>query len=450
MNFKFYLIDDDPTALVLLETICEEMNLEFSSFDSGEKALKSWMETREKVIFICDYTLPEKDGLKILKDLKEHQFDYPFVLVTAHGSSDVAVHALEMGVLDYVTKPVNPKEMSLVFKRALQHLELRDNFEKLNKEVKKESKKRNFIFGETPSMLQLKRMVDKVSPSDAPILITGETGTGKEVLSKEIHSLSPRREKPFLALNCASIPENLLESELFGHKKGAFSGAMENREGLFVAAHGGTLLLDEIGDMPMNLQTKLLRVLQEGRVKRVGENEEREVDVRILAATHKDLIQEISAGNFREDLYYRLNVFNLNVPALRERKDDLDLLFNSLKKKFTKKNLKLTKEALIKLRGHQWPGNVREFENTIRRAILMGDGVLLQEEDLIFNSAPVNQEYSDIRLTFQDWPTLKELEKIYIGKLFIENDFSKEKVAQILGVNRKTLYRKIKEYELDN
>ncbi len=450
MNYRFYLIDDDPTALTLLETLCEELDYPYLPFENGEAALEKWSETKEKCVFVCDYTLPEMNGLDLLRKLKEEDSEIPFILVTANGSSEVAVNALEMGALDYVTKPVNPKEMMLVFKRAIQHLNFRKSFETLNRKIKKSTEKSGFLYGETKEMLKLKRLVEKVSPTDAPLLITGETGTGKEVLSKEVHRLSQRADKPFLALNCASIPENLLESELFGHKKGAFSGATENREGLFIAANGGTLLLDEIGDMPLNLQSKLLRVLQEGKVKRIGENEEISIDVRIIAATHKDINNEILNGGFREDLYYRLSVFNVHIPPLRERRDDVDLFFSFFRKRYSKKNIKLSKEALIKLQEHYWPGNVREFENTIRRALLMGDGIILQEEDLVFNNIPVHKEELDFRLTFKDWPSLKELEKIYIAKLFLEKDFSKEKIAQVLGVNRKTLYRKIKEYELEN
>jgi DNA-binding NtrC family response regulator len=446
------LIDDDKSSLISLEAMCEELDLSFRSFDLPLKAFQEIAPKFENVsLIICDYQMPELNGLDFIKKVKAINEDVPIILTTAFGNAEIAVGALENGAFDYVTKPINFKELSILSGRAIKQFQIKKAHQELQVKFQEIEGTEKVFIGKSRSIELIKETAKKIAKTKASILITGETGTGKEVVAKVIHQLSDRKDKEFVSINCGSIPAGLLESELFGHKKGAFTGADSDKMGLFHFANGGTLFLDEIGDMPLELQVKLLRVLQEGMVRRVGENKEQPVDVRIIAATHNNLIEKIRLKQFREDLYYRLNVVNLQLPSLRERVEDIALLADHFFKKHSLAHKsgvkKFSKDALSKLVSYLWPGNVRELENVIERACIMTQSDIISADDLVFLRP--SQEVTSSESLFDDFPSLEEVEKQYILHVLNHTNHVKEKAAQILNINRKTLYRKIKDYNLE-
>lgn len=398
---------------------------------------------------ICDLIMPELSGLQFIERLHEVGLQMPVILVTAHATIETAAEALKTGAFDYVTKPFNITEIKVITERAIHLRRLEMQHRALQEELRRSCSLGNMI-GKSAKMQRVFDLIERVSKAPANVLITGESGTGKEMVARMIHQKSGRSSKPFVAINCSAIPGNLLESELFGHKKGAFTGAAEDRRGLFEEAAGGTIFLDEIGDMPMELQAKLLRVIQERKVKPVGDNKLRDIDVRIISATHKDLRKAIRAGEFREDLFYRLCVFPIDVPPLRERREDLVPLADHFLKKFSmgaKMPMKtLSKNALTKLLRLRWSGNVRELENTIERAVLLADGSVIEEKDIVIEGSSEADERMDAM--FLQLPTLAKLEGEYIQYVLAKTSGKKEEAAGILGINRKTLYRKEKELGL--
>ena len=440
------ILDDDQNIITSLEVMLDELGEKYISFLSSEKALEYFIQKKGKGIdlIICDYMLPNMDGITFLNQLELSKYNIPSIMITAHDKNDVAISALEAGVYDYITKPINFKELAILCKRAMRQKEIKEENTKLNKKINELVNPKVNLIGKTKSMQAIKETINKVAKTNANVLITGETGTGKEVIAKLIHAKSNRSEAPLISVNCAAIPEHLLESELFGHKKGAFTGADSDKLGLFEEANNGIMFLDEIGDMPLQLQAKLLRVLQEGKIRKVGENKEVSVDVRVIAATHNNLFEKIEKKEFREDLFYRLNIINIMIPPLKERYDDIPLLVDFFLKKYCSKQ-KLTQNALKKLLTYKWPGNVRELENIIERACIMTKENVIDESDIIFNT----QYSTDIQASGTDLMTLKENEKKYIAKVLEHTEFVKDKAAQILDINRKTLYRKIKEYDLE-
>lgn len=452
---KIFFIDDDPSILMTLETMGDELGYEYQSFKDPTECLELLEKSRGSAVtaIICDIKMPHMSGLEFTQKAKALNEEIPIILITAFDSAQVAVDALEMGAYDYVTKPIHFKELSIILKRAINQRKIKQNVEELEKRVKNLEKPKTLLLGKSTAISHINELISQVAHTMANVLVTGETGTGKELVAKSIHQLSDRSHKNFVTINCASIPEQLLESELFGHVKGAFTDASKDKDGLFHEAQGGTLFLDEIGDMPLSLQTKLLRVLQERKLRKLGATQEIEIDVRVIAATHKNLMEMIKEKTFREDLFYRLNVINIEIPPLRERKDDIPILVDMFIKKCRKEHKSkiknLSDEALEKLISHNWPGNVRELENTIERSCIMSSGSTIEASKIVIVN---NQQKSTEQnfLNLDELKTLSEIEAKYIEHVLEEVGWVKEKASKILGINRKTLYRKIKDYGLED
>lgn len=449
---RLVIIDDDLAIHALLRAFFEGLHHQVQCFENLNSATDYIFPNHAEIdLIISDLRLPDGTGLDLMPKLRARQIDVPVILITAFGSTEIAASALKQGLFDYITKPLNLTELEVLCNRAIKMKSLERSLVDLQTTAA-ESLRFNGIVGNSPKMLELYGMIDKVAGTTSNILLSGESGTGKELVAKAIHDRGPRAGKKFVALNCSAIPFELLESELFGYKRGAFTGANEDRTGLFEEADGGTLFLDEIGDMPSLLQAKLLRVLQEKTIRRLGENVDRQVDVRIIAATHKDLKTAIQRKEFREDLYFRLCVIKINIPSLSERREDIPLLASFFLRKFAALNGKsisgFTREAMSQLMHAPWVGNVRELENTIERAAALCSGAAISEYDLNIDSTFVPSQGKLDRL-FSRLLTLKELEKEYIHHVLTTTGGKKEQVAAILGIDRKTLYRKEREYDLN-
>jgi two-component system, NtrC family, response regulator HydG len=399
-------------------------------------------------LVISDLNMPEMSGIEFIGKFREIAPNVPIILITAFGSIETAIEAIRRGAFDYTTKPFKLAEMSVTVARALRFRDLHLENTRLQNEIE-QTQSFGRIIGKSPGMREVFDLIRRVAPANANVLITGESGTGKERVARAIHDEGPRRTKHFVAINCTAIPESLLESELFGHAKGAFTGAIVRKRGLFEEAEGGTIFLDEIGDMNLALQAKLLRVIQERKIRAVGETLDRDVDVRVVAATHKDLKAAIKNGTFREDLYYRLSVIPIVIPPLRHRREDIPLLADHFLKKYSAANRSLVKgfaqDAVARMMSMPWEGNVRELENVIERAVVLARGDTIEAKDL--PSAGEGNVESFFETTQSGtMPTLEEIEKRYFKFVLDKTGGRKEKAAQILGVNRRTLYRKEREY----
>lgn len=445
------VVDDETEIQSLLIDQLEMDGYTVRSFPDGGEALRflnSGRPEAEQVdLVISDLRMPDVDGLSLLRNFKTKHPDVPVILMTAYASVESAVEGLRKGAFDYITKPFKLTEMCHAIERAVMFGRLKRQNQSLSKEVRK-TWTRNEIIGRSQPMQAIFDLIERVSSSSSNILITGESGTGKEVVAKAIHNLSPRAGKQFVAVNCTAIPDSLLESELFGHVKGAFTGAAADKKGLFEEADGGTLFLDEIGDMEPSLQAKILRVLQERVIRPVGSTQSRPVDVRVIAATHKDLKKGIVEGTFREDLYYRLAVIPLAMPPLRHRTEDIPLLALHFLNKYSLLNggrvAGFSPEAMQRLMALPWPGNVRELENAVERLVVLSKTSMIQAEDI-----PAGDDKGFETFFGQntgDLPTLEELEKRYMSLVLEKTGRKKEKAAHILGINRRTLYRKEREY----
>ena len=399
-------------------------------------------------LIITDLNMPGLSGIEFTAKFHDLLPNVPVILITAFGTIETAIEAIRKGAFDYTTKPFKLNEMSITVARALRYRDLHVENRRLQSEVDR-SHSFAHIIGKSSGMREVFDLIKRVAPANANILINGESGTGKERVARAIHDQGPRRSKRFVAINCTAIPESLLESELFGHAKGSFTGASGRKRGLFEEADGGTIFLDEIGDMTQALQAKLLRVIQERKIRAVGDTTDRDIDVRLIAATHKDLKQAIRNGGFREDLYYRLAVIPIVIPPLRHRREDIPLLANHFLRKYSEENKAtvggFSKDAMSKLLALPWEGNVRELENIIERAVVLAKGPFIEATDL-----PVTSE-GDVESFFASTqsgalPTLEDIEKRYIGFVLEKTGGKKEKAALILGCNRRTLYRKEREY----
>ncbi len=460
MKSKIMVIDDDIDTQDLISAFFKPKGFEISLFDEGEKALKE-IEKRptEYDAIITDLMLPNISGIELTKHIREKGIDIPIILITANKTVEIAVEAIEAGAYDFVVKPLHFPQLLVSVERALHLNKIKDENSVLKTAVQiKEGSPFQGIIGKSSGFIKALDLAKRVSTSVANVFICGESGTGKEVIAKAIHNMGPRKGKPFVAINCSSIPENLLESELFGHSKGAFTGAADKKIGLFEEAEGGTLFLDEIGDLSLPLQAKLLRVLQERKIKRIGENQFRSIDVRILSATHKDLRKEVIDGRFREDLFFRLNVIQIKIPPLRERKEDIIPLAEFFLRKFIALNgakvKGFSKTALEKLMNYSWPGNVRELENAIERAVVLTTSDYIVNEDLPDQEEfrAVFQGHSKQEQDFQSTQfdkilTIDDMVKRYIKYVLDKNNGAKEKTARDLDIDRKTLYRKIQEMD---
>ncbi len=455
---KILVVDDEQEMRSLLEDYFRGEGYEVHSFSSAISALEALSPggplgtdqiAGDIDALITDIKMPQMNGLEFTTKLLQLRPEIPVIVATAFGSIETAIEAMQRGAFHYVVKPFKLAEMRVNVDRALEHRKLQRDNTALRKEVKRSWTLGNVI-GKSAGMKEIFDLVTRVSKATANILITGESGTGKEMVARAIHQTGPRAQKPFVAINCTAIPESLLESELFGHAKGSFTGAIQRKRGLFEEAEGGTLFLDEIGDMNVLLQSKLLRVIQERRVRAVGENTDRPVDVRIIAATHKDLKAAIKDGRFREDLYYRLSVIPIPIPPLRNRKEDIPPLAEHFLQKYSATNAAnvkgFTKRAMAKLMGLRWEGNVRELENVIERAVVLCAGTLIDEADLPMSSTEDADTFFSNAIA--DFPTVGQLEERYIKVILEKTAGRKDKAAQILGMNRRTLYRKERELGL--
>ncbi len=391
------IVDDEKNYLILLEALLCDEGYEVIITSSPQEALKI-VETREIDLIITDMKMPGISGMELMDKVHRRYPEIPVIMMTAYATVEKAVEAMKKGAFDYITKPFRNEELKLTIKKAINMRKLMEENRLLSEKLK-ERYQFGAIIGKSKSMRRIYDIIQKVAPTKATVLVTGESGTGKELIAKAIHQNSPRKDQPFISINCGALPETLLESELFGHEKGAFSGAVSLRKGRFELADGGTLFLDEISETSPSLQVKLLRVLQEMEFERVGGGKTLKVDVRVIAASNTNLKQEAEAGRFRMDLYYRLNVVHIHVPPLRERPDDIPLLINHfldrMKKETGRKDLKLNNEALRRCLLYHWPGNVRELENTIERSVIMARGNEIGPEDLPPEIWSVEEEPKD-------------------------------------------------------
>lgn len=448
---RVLVVDDEENQRRGLASLVTAWGYEVRQAENGAEALET-LESWPAQLIVTDMMMPVLDGPGLLSRLREQENPPLAIVVTAFGSLELALNTIhEMGAFWFLEKPVDTQALKMLLERALVSRRLSEDKIILERQLGYEGNLAGLV-GRTPVMQQLFGLVRQVAPTKASVLITGESGTGKEVLARAIHSVSPRAKDPFVALNCAALPESLIESELFGHEKGAFTGALEKRAGCFELAHRGTLLLDEIGEMPIATQAKLLRVLEDGRVRRLGARSEMEVDVRIIAATNRKLEDAIVKGQFREDLFYRLNVFRLELAPLRERMDDLPLLMETLIHQMNAKHgVKVTgvdEPAMLALQRRSWPGNIRELRNVMERAaILAGEGpIRLAHLPAVTGetaaTAVVDPEAIPIRVGM----TVDECEKALIFKTLEHTKQNKTRAAEILGISLKTMHNKLKQY----
>jgi len=416
--------------------------------ENGERGLAMIKEEVFDIV-ILDLVMPGLSGMDFLHKVKEDFPDLLVIVITGYATVESAVEAMKRGAYDYIPKPFTPDALRMVVRRAIEKRELilRNLF--LQQELKTRIGKVEII-GKSKPIQEVLKLVRKVAPTDSTVLITGESGTGKELIARAIHQISPRHQKPFVTVDCGALVETLFESELFGHVKGSFTGAVATKYGRFEIANGGTIFLDEIGNIGQNIQAKLLRVIQEREITRVGSSQVIKVDVRIIAATNKDLWKEVKEGNFREDLLYRLQVVPINIPPIKERKEDIPLLAEYFVEKCYKKLKKpkktISPQAVDKLRQYSWPGNVRELENTIERAIVLSDRETIEPDDLFLSNpySPHQEEPDPIEVR-----TLSEMEKEHIIRTLHMLQGNKSKTAERLGIDRKTLWAKMKRYGLD-
>jgi DNA-binding NtrC family response regulator len=451
ISLRVLIVDDEQSQRDMLAGFLAKKGFKVKTAGSGEEAL-AFFENESFEIALLDQKMPEMDGIELLRKLRQIDPELQAILITAHGTIETAVAAMRAGAYHYITKPlVNLDELlELISRAGEKHFLLREN--RLLKEELSQNLGGFSIIGNSRPMAEVLAIVTSVSPADTTVLITGESGTGKELIAHAIHDMSARAGGPFVTINCAAIPENLLESELFGHTKGAFTGATSARDGKFAIANGGTLFLDEIGEISNNLQVKLLRVIEEKTFERVGGNTPIQSDVRILAATNRDLKEEMSQGRFREDLYYRLNVVNIHIPPLRERREDILLLVDHYVKIHCKKLNKqvsgITPQAKDMILRYKWPGNVRELVNVIERAIVLLRGDVIDRADL-----PMQIEEKNLSgerfASEQEIVSLRELEKTHIKKTLDFTGWNRNRSAELLGIHRNTLRLKIEEYGLD-
>ncbi|HEY7725878.1 MAG TPA: sigma-54 dependent transcriptional regulator [Anaeromyxobacteraceae bacterium] len=446
MKHRLLIVDDDADGRDAMGELAQRWGYEVLVASDGTEALRRATDWHPDVL-LTDLVMPNMDGLWLLRALRAELPDLPVVLLTGQGTVQTAVQAIKEGAYDFIEKPLDVARLRVVLERALEKKETLREVQLLRRRLAALAPGTDLI-GQGAAMQQVAELVKKVAPANASVVITGESGTGKEVVARAVHGLSPRKDKPFVALNCSAIPATLIESELFGYERGAFTGADQRRLGNFELATGGTLFLDEIGELPLEMQGKFLRVLEERRLRRLGGKAEVEVDVRVLCATNRDLKSEIRAGRFREDLYFRLHVFTVHLPPLRERREDVPLLVQHFIGKYaseTNKHVRgLTPQAMAVLQAYHWPGNIRELRNTVERAMILVDGDLIGEEHLPPDMRPPAAETASLRLALG--LELREVEREYILASLQRNGGNKARTAEGLGISEKTLYNKLHRY----
>jgi DNA-binding NtrC family response regulator len=452
-DYNILILDDEAAQRDILTGYLKKKGCKIYSASSGREGIEI-IKNNPVDIILSDFKMPDLNGIEVLEQVKKLNPEISFVIVTAYGTVENAVKAMRLGAFDYISKPVDLDELDIMIERIIEHKNLKSENQLLKTQLQ-EKYKISSIVSQSPKMEEVINVAARVADSKATVLITGENGTGKEVLTKAIHFMSSRKEKPFVAVNVPALTETLLESELFGHEKGAFTGADKMRKGRFEIAHGGTLFLDEVGDIPQSIQVKLLRVLQEHQFERVGGTEKIEVNVRIIAATNKNLEQKIIDGTFREDLYYRLNVVSIKIPPLRERKEDILPMIENFIDKYSKENdkekLEVSKEAIGVLMKYNYPGNVRELENIIERAV-----VLTREKIITLNDLPINikgfKEEKSSAMSGEGTLTeqVEALEKQLIYDALQESGGNQTKAGKLLGITERNLRYKLKKYNIQH
>jgi two-component system response regulator HydG len=448
MNPSILIVDDDFAHLTMLSAMLKGWGYDVEEAEDGGEAVDK-VTSRPFDGVLMDVRMAHVGGIEALKEIMKFNPAIPVLIMTAYSSVETAVEALKAGAYDYLTKPLDFDELKLTLERAMDHTRLVSENRELRKML---PDKGTGMVGTSPPMKELMETIATVAPSEATILIQGESGTGKELVARAIHHNSRRKDKPLVTVNCAALTESLLESELFGHEKGAFTGADKRRDGRFVQAHKGTLFLDEIGEVAPGVQAKLLRALQEGEIQRVGSDKPIMVDVRVIAATNRNLLEDVRAKRFREDLYYRLNVISLAVPALRHRPEDIPLLAQFFLKRFMEKNHKrirgFSSRLMDRMIRYDWPGNVRELENAVERAVIMSTGEFVTERDmpLLPSGTPADEERSPEPGVDLAGHSLEEIERQTIMATIEATGGNKSEAARQLGITRATLHNKMKKY----
>lgn len=463
MSRTILIIDDEASIRQSLSGALSDEGYQVMSAPNASQGMELLRKQQPDVV-LMDIWMPDIDGLTALNEIKQQGFETPIIMMSGHGTIETAVKATKLGAFDFVEKPVELDRVLVLIRNALSARDLIQE----NQALRKQMSTRRPLIGESPAMQQVKELIKRVAPTSGSVLITGENGTGKEVVAQTIHAISSRFKKPFIEVNCAAIPEELIESELFGHEKGAFTGAIQLRRGRFDLADTGTLFMDEIGDMSMKTQAKVLRILQEQKFERVGGNETHSVDVRVIAATNKELKQEITKGSFREDLYFRLNVVRIHLPALRDRKEDIPLLTQYFLKEFAsqhqKKERSIAKDAIELLEKYSWPGNIRELKNLIERMVILqapgeeskaisadelkvhlNEGAPIKGTD--FTEAPKGAVALSTGQSLKD--AKADFEREYIVQALKDNDWNITKTAQVLGIERSYLHRRMNSFGIE-
>lgn len=457
MPHRVLVIDDDPTFCRMLEGFLQRKGMDAKGVFSGEEALLT-MEKETFDIILSDYRLPEKDGIELLDEIREHHGPVPFIIMTSYADIRIAVRAMKLGAYDYVTKPVNPDEILLSIKGAME----RNTATIIQQEqvvvpVKVSNAENGYLTGESDISKRLQEHIKLVAPTNISVLIEGESGSGKEYVAKRIHEQSNRSARPFVSIDCGALSKELAASELFGHIKGSFTGAIQDKTGQFEAANGGTLFLDEIGNLSYDIQVQMLRALQERRIRKIGSNHDISVDVRILAATNEDLLDAVGRGDFREDLYHRLNEFKIQVSPLRERPEDIPMFcahfLQQANQELNKQLAGFAQDVMDIFLKYSWPGNLREMRNVIRRSALLstGDRVgkdalppeMIQESMGISSRRDLTEQASDLRTV------AGKTERDMIIQTLVKVNYNKSKAAKLLKIDRKTLYNKMKQYEIE-
>ncbi len=452
MNGKILIVDDDSAHLNMLQTVLKSLGHAVESATDGEGAIQMVKENPCDLV-LMDVRMANIGGIEALRQIKELNPAIPIIIMTAYSSVDTAVEAMKLGAYDYLTKPLNFEELKLIIDRAMEHLQLTLENRSLKERVAAEHSFSEII-GSSLAMKKVLDMARIVAPSEATVLITGESGTGKELFAKAIHANSERKDGPLVTVNCAALTETLLESELFGHEKGAFTGADRQRNGRFMQADKGTIFLDEVGEIPLSMQAKILRTIQEREIQRLGSDKTLNVDVRIIAATNRNLEDDVKQGKFREDLFYRLNVMNLHIPPLRERDEDIPLLAQHFLKKYVQKNRKdlkgFTPTAMDVLTKSLWPGNVRELENVIERAVILAMSPYISEKDLPPSLMAIyhKDHKNNVPASGLGGKSLDEIESQAILETLEQTQGNKSEAAKLLDITRTTLNNKLKKYNI--
>jgi len=445
---QILIVDDEPDILELLSMTINRMGLHCTTACSLSDA-RYQLQSNPFDLCLTDMRLPDGSGLDLVAEIQEQYSDMPVVVITAYGSVEVAIEAMKVGAFDFLSKPIELEKLKSVIRTALA-VETPET-------IKQTESLLPNIIGESSAIKQLKQQIQKVARSHAPVFINGESGSGKELVARAIHQLGPRKEQPFIPVNCGAIPSELMESEFFGHKKGSFTGATQNKEGFFQAANGGTLFLDEVADLPLAMQVKLLRAIQENVVRPVGSEKEEKVDVRILSASHKDLQLEVQNQNFREDLFYRLDVINLQVPPLRDRQSDVELLANHIIKRLchdlAMEPVTLAEDALLTLKRYHFPGNIRELENILQRALTLMDGHSIQLKDLSLKAPESNMAASEGIHSLQPGQSLEEylenIEREILSQTLEQCRWNKTAAAEQLGMSFRSMRYRLKKLNID-